>query len=65
NAGPRDDNGVRGPIEEALVGTPVKDPKNPIELVRVVRSFDPCLACAVHVLEVKDGRERVWRFRVF
>ncbi|MDO8886326.1 nickel-dependent hydrogenase large subunit [Candidatus Oleimmundimicrobium sp.] len=41
NANPRDDNGVRGPIEEALVGTPVPDPHNPINLVRVVRSFDP------------------------
>ena len=35
-------------IEQALVGTPVADPENPIEAVRVVRSFDPCLACAVH-----------------
>jgi len=57
NGGPRDDNGLRGPIEEALVGTPVKDPENPIELVRVVRAFDPCIACAVHVLEIKGDCE--------
>ena len=38
---PRDDNGVRGPMEEALVGTPVMDPERPIEAARVARSFDP------------------------
>jgi len=48
NCSPRDDRGVAGPMEQALVGTPVADPENPIEAVRVVRSFDPCLACAVH-----------------
>jgi len=50
NASPRDDQGNMGPIEQALIGTPVADPKNPIEVVRVVRSFDPCLACAVHLI---------------
>ena len=53
NGGPRDDKGQLGPIEQALVGAPVKDPDNPIELVRIVRAFDPCIACAVHVLEIK------------
>ena len=48
NASPRDDSGQLGPIEQALVGTPVADAENPIEAARVVRSFDPCLACAVH-----------------
>ncbi len=48
NCSPRDDAGHPGPVEQALVGTPVADPDNPIEAVRVVRSFDPCLACAVH-----------------
>lgn len=55
NIGPRDDRGVRGPLEEALVGTEVADPDNPIELVRIVRAFDPCIACAVHVIEVRGG----------
>ncbi len=41
NASPRDDRGTPGPIEQALVGTPVKDMKNPFNIVRVVRSFDP------------------------
>jgi hydrogenase large subunit len=49
NASPKDDQGRPGPMEEALTGTPVRDPENPFEVVRVVRSFDPCLACAVHV----------------
>jgi Ni,Fe-hydrogenase I large subunit len=51
NAGPRDDKNQPGPMEQALVGTPVADPENPIEPLRVVRSFDPCLACAIHILE--------------
>ena len=50
NGSPRDSEGVRGPWEEALVGTPVKDPENPVELGHVVRSFDPCLVCTVHAL---------------
>lgn len=53
NAGPKDDNGQPGPIEQALNGTKVKDSKNPFELVRIVRSFDPCLACAIHVVNPK------------
>jgi hydrogenase large subunit len=51
NAGPKDDNNQFGPMEQALIGTPVADPENPIEPLRVVRSFDPCLACAIHILE--------------
>ncbi len=55
NASPRDSNGVRGPIEEALIGTPVQNTDEPIEVVRVIHSFDPCLACAVHVM--RPGKE--------
>jgi hydrogenase large subunit len=50
NAGPRDAKGTPGPMEQALIGTPVKDPKNPVELVRIVRAFDPCLGCAIHLM---------------
>jgi hydrogenase large subunit len=50
NAGPIDAQGQPGPIEQALIGTKVKDQRNPFELVRIVRSFDPCLSCAVHVI---------------
>jgi hydrogenase large subunit len=49
NASPRDDQHTPGPIEKALVGTPVADSRQPVEVLRVVHSFDPCLACAVHV----------------
>ena len=48
NCSPRDDGGNPGPVEQALVGTPIADPENPIEAGRVIRSFDPCIACAVH-----------------
>ena len=48
NCSPRDDRGVPGPVEQALVGTPIADADNPVEAARVVRCFDPCLACAVH-----------------
>ncbi len=54
NGGPRDDSGNLGPFEQALIGTPIADPKNPIEVGRVIRSFDPCLACAVHILGAKE-----------
>lgn len=55
NAGPRDAKGKRGPYEEALLGTPVADPERPIEILRTVHSFDPCMACGVHVV---DGTRR-------
>lgn len=55
NASPRDSSAQRGPIEEALIGTPVPDAANPVNVVRVIRSFDPCMPCAVHVI---DGRGR-------
>ncbi|MFO7749458.1 MAG: nickel-dependent hydrogenase large subunit [Desulfobacteraceae bacterium] len=48
NCSPRDDRGVPGPVEQALEGTKINDRENPIEAARVVRSFDPCIACAVH-----------------
>ena len=62
NMSPRDDQGQPGPLEQALIGTRVKDEANPFELVRIVRSFDPCLACAIHVLTPK-GRN-LTRFRI-
>jgi len=53
NASPKDDEGKPGPMEAALIGTKIKDPENPFEVVRIVRSFDPCLACSVHMLTPK------------
>ena len=51
NAGPRDARGQMGPYESALVGTPIADAAKPLEILRTVHSFDPCLACAVHLLD--------------
>jgi len=62
NCSPRDARGARGACEEALLATPVADPGRPLEVLRTVHSFDPCMACAVHVVD-KDHRERV-RVRV-
>jgi Ni,Fe-hydrogenase I large subunit len=62
NASPRDAKGARGPYEAALVGTPLADPAKPLEILRTVHSFDPCLACAVHLLDA-GGNEMV-RVRV-
>jgi Ni,Fe-hydrogenase I large subunit len=53
NAGPRDAKGQRGPYETALLKTPVADPERPLEILRTVHSFDPCLACAVHVVDAR------------
>jgi quinone-reactive Ni/Fe-hydrogenase large subunit len=53
NASPKDSNNKRGPYEEALVGIKIKDIKEPLEVLRVVHSFDPCLACAVHIIDTK------------
>ncbi len=49
NGSPRDTRGLRGPLEEALVGTPVADPARPLEVLRTVHSFGPCTACAAHL----------------
>ena len=53
NLGPRDDKNQPGPVEQALIGTKIKDENNPFEIGRIVRSFDPCLACAIHVITPK------------
>ncbi|HEX2444816.1 MAG TPA: nickel-dependent hydrogenase large subunit [Vicinamibacterales bacterium] len=52
NAGPRDDKGQPGPYEASLVGNPVADPERPLEVLRTIHSFDPCLACAIHTVDV-------------
>ena len=57
NIGPRDGNGLLGPIEQALIGTPIGDLDDPVELGLVTRSFDSCLVCTVHAYDGKDGRE--------
>ncbi|HLP26794.1 MAG TPA: nickel-dependent hydrogenase large subunit [Acidobacteriota bacterium] len=53
NASPRDGKGQRSAYEASLIGTPVHDPHQPLEIIRTIHSFDPCLACAVHLYEDK------------
>jgi hydrogenase large subunit len=53
NISPKDDRNQLGPLEQAIVGTKIKDEANPFEIVRIVRAFDPCLACSVHLLSPK------------
>ena len=55
NFGPRDSANVAGPVEQALLDTPVVDQSRPLEVLRVVHSFDPCLACAVHLFDPSGG----------
>ena len=55
NAGPRNDQDELGPYEAALLGTPVADPDKPLEILRTVHSFDPCLACAVHLVDSRHN----------
>jgi len=62
NGSPRDAAGQRGPWEQALVGTPVADPEKPVEVLRTIHSFDPCMACAVHMVD-PDG-DQVTRVQV-
>jgi hydrogenase large subunit len=53
NAGPRDDADALGPYEASLVDNPVADPELPLEVLRTVHSFDPCLACAIHLTDTR------------
>ncbi len=54
NSGPRNANDEPGPYEAALVGTPVANPQKPLEVLRTVHSFDPCLACAIHLVDKEN-----------
>lgn len=53
NASPRDAKGQRSAYEASLIGTPVKNPDQPLEILRTIHSFDPCIACAVHLYDEK------------
>jgi hydrogenase large subunit len=56
NAGPRDAKGQKGPYEACLIGNPIADSKRPLEVLRTIHSFDPCLACAIHAFD-PEGNE--------
>ena len=62
NAGPRDADGQPGPYEASLVGTPVAKPDQPLEILRTLHSFDPCMACGVHVVDA--SKRELARVRV-
>lgn len=61
NGSPKDDKDQPGAVEQAIIGTKVKDKENPFELVRIVRAFDPCLACAVHLLDARGSKLGVFK----
>ncbi len=61
NISPKDDKDQPGPMEQALIGVKVKDEKNPFEIVRVIRSFDPCLACSIHIIDARGKEGKVFR----
>ena len=61
NAGPRDGKNQMGAYEAALIGTKVADPEQPLEIVRTIHSFDPCIACAVHVVDTKGKELAVYK----
>ncbi|MBW6496684.1 MAG: nickel-dependent hydrogenase large subunit, partial [Burkholderiaceae bacterium] len=54
NAGPRDEQGRPGPYEASLIDTPVADPELPLEVLRTVHSFDPCISCAIHMTDPEN-----------
>ena len=51
NAAPRNEKDAPGAYEACLVGNPIADPEKPLEVLRTVHSFDPCIACAIHTLD--------------
>jgi [NiFe] hydrogenase large subunit len=57
NFGPRCAADKPGPAESALVGTPVSDPARPVEILRTIHSLDPCIACAVHVIDPHNDKD--------
>jgi hydrogenase large subunit len=58
NSGPKDEKGVMGPYEASLIDNPVADETKPLEVIRTIHSFDPCIACAVHTID-PEGKELV------
>ncbi len=57
NAAPENQQGQKGPYEAALIDTPVADPDKPLEILRIIHSFDPCIACAAHIIDLTSRRE--------
>ena len=55
NAGPKDSKEQMGPYEFSLIGTKVEDITQPLEIIRTIHSFDPCIACSVHLMDTKGN----------
>jgi len=64
NASPRDAEGQMSAYESSLIGTPIADPEQPVEILRTIHSFDPCMACAVHLFDDR-GNEYNHNLEVF
>lgn len=56
NAGPMDANGQKGPYEADLIGLKIENLTQPLEIIRIIHSYDPCIACAVHVMDTKGNK---------
>ena len=61
NCSPRDKDGKRGPYEEALIGTKLANIEQPLEILRTIHSFDPCMACAVHLIDTDTNEVKVFK----
>ena len=61
NCSPRDKAGKRGPYEESLIGTKLANVDQPLEILRTIHSFDPCMACAVHIIDPKTNAVKVFK----
>ena len=64
NASPKDAKGVRGSYEESLIGLKITDLSQPLEIVRIIHSYDPCIACAVHVMDTKGNEMSSYKVNV-
>ncbi len=62
NCSPRDAAGLRGPYEESLIGTRLANVDQPLEIIRTIHSFDPCMACAVHIIDPRTNE--IKKFKV-
>jgi Ni,Fe-hydrogenase I large subunit len=61
NSSPRDKAGRRGPYEQSLIGTKLANVEQPLEIIRTIHSFDPCMACAVHIIDPKTDKVRKFK----
>ena len=61
NCSPRGSSGVRGPYEESLIGLELADIDQPLEILRTIHSFDPCMACAVHIIDPRTKRVKAFK----